>query len=139
VAHKSEKLTCFCPKSGPQIQHSTDTTDQMTISRPLWLFIIVLIHWELVKWICRLFLGHLDISREDCGSEVWKSHLLLPQVWATNPTLHGHHGLDDHLKTTIDPLGAGEMDLQVILGSLLPLPLFLWKELIHVTNVLEKS
>jgi hypothetical protein len=32
------------------------TTDKMTISGPL--FIILLIHWELVKWICRLFLDH---------------------------------------------------------------------------------
>jgi hypothetical protein len=42
---KSEKLTCFCPKSQPQIQHSTTAMDQMTISGPL--FIILLIHWEL--------------------------------------------------------------------------------------------
>ena len=56
VAQKSEKLTCVCPKSRPQIQHSTTTTDLMTISGPL--FIILLIHWELVKWICRLFLDH---------------------------------------------------------------------------------
>jgi hypothetical protein len=44
-----------------------------------------------------------------------------PQVSATNPTLHDHHVPDDHLRTTVhhssDPLGAGEMDLQVILGS----------------------
>jgi hypothetical protein len=32
--------------------------------------IILFIHWELVKCICRLFLGHLAIDREDCGSEV---------------------------------------------------------------------
>jgi hypothetical protein len=57
-----------CPMSQPQIQHSTTTTDQVTISGPL--FIILWIHWELVKWICRLFLGHLAIGREDCGSEV---------------------------------------------------------------------
>jgi hypothetical protein len=55
VAQKSEKLTCFCPKSQPQIQHSKTTTDQMTISGPL--FIIHLIHWELVKWICSIILG----------------------------------------------------------------------------------
>jgi hypothetical protein len=55
------------------------------------MFIIVLIHWELVKWICRLFLDHLAIGREDCGSEVWKTHLHLPQVSATNPTFHDHH------------------------------------------------
>jgi hypothetical protein len=48
---------------------------------------------------------------------------VLPQDWATNPTLHGNHGPVDHLKTTVtvhhcfDPLGAGEMDLQVVLGS----------------------
>jgi hypothetical protein len=41
---------------------------QMTISGPM--FIILLICSELVKWICRLFLGHLAIDREDCGSEV---------------------------------------------------------------------
>jgi hypothetical protein len=35
--------------------------DQMTVSGPL--FIILLIHWELVKWICRLFLGHLAALR----------------------------------------------------------------------------
>jgi hypothetical protein len=57
-----------CPMSQPQIQHSTTTTDQMTISGPL--FNILWIHWDLVKWICRLFLGHLAIGREDCGSEV---------------------------------------------------------------------
>jgi hypothetical protein len=68
VAQKSE--ICFCPKSRPQIQHSTTTTDQMIISGPLFiiltvsgpLFIILLIHWELVKGICRLFLGHLVIG-----------------------------------------------------------------------------
>jgi hypothetical protein len=43
--------------------------DQMIISGPLFI-IILLIHWELVKWICRLFLGHLAIGGEDCGSEV---------------------------------------------------------------------
>jgi hypothetical protein len=32
----------------------------MTISDAL--FIILLIHWELVKWFCRLFLGHLAIA-----------------------------------------------------------------------------
>jgi hypothetical protein len=74
---KSEKLTCFCPnRSWPQIQHSMTTRDQMTISGAL--FINLLIHWELVKWICRLFLGHLTIGREDCGSEVWKPHLFCP-------------------------------------------------------------
>ncbi len=61
------------------------------------------------------------MGREDCGSEGGKTHLFLPQVSATNPTLHDHHGPDDHLRTTVDhsfdPLGAGEMDLQVILGS----------------------
>jgi hypothetical protein len=62
---KSEKLTCFCPKSPPQIQHSMTTRDQMTISGAL--FINLFIHWKLVKWICRLFLGHLAIGREDCG------------------------------------------------------------------------
>jgi hypothetical protein len=71
VAQRSESFSCICPKSPPQIQHSMTTTDQMTISGPL--FIIVLIHWELVKWICRLFLDHLAIGREDCGSEVWKT------------------------------------------------------------------
>jgi hypothetical protein len=95
------------------------TTDQMTISEPL--FIILWIHWELVKWICRLFLGHLAIEREDCCSKVWKAYHFLPQASATNPTLHDHHRPDDHLRTTVhhslDPLGAGEMDLQVILGS----------------------
>jgi hypothetical protein len=50
-----KELTCFCPKSQPQIQHSTTTTDQMTISGPL--FIIHLIHWELMKWICSVILG----------------------------------------------------------------------------------
>jgi hypothetical protein len=124
VAQKSKNLTCFCPKSGPQFQYSMNTIDQMTISGLL--FIIVLIHWKLVKWICRLFLGHLAIgNREDCGSEVWKTHLFLPrflpQVCATNPTLHSHCGPDDHLRTTVhhcfDPLEAGEMDLQVMLGS----------------------
>jgi hypothetical protein len=40
----------------------------MIITGPL--FIILLIHWELVKWICRLFLGYFAIGREDdCGSE----------------------------------------------------------------------
>jgi hypothetical protein len=57
----------------PQVSATTPTlhdqpADQMTNSGPL--FIILLIHWELVKWICRLFLGHLAIDREDCGSEV---------------------------------------------------------------------
>jgi hypothetical protein len=42
--------------------------DQVTVSGPL--FNILLIHWELVKMICRLFLGHLAIGREDCGLEV---------------------------------------------------------------------
>jgi hypothetical protein len=28
VAQKSEKLTCFCPKYRPQIQHSTTTMGQ---------------------------------------------------------------------------------------------------------------
>jgi hypothetical protein len=41
------------------------TTDKMTISGPL--FVILLIHWEVVKWICSLFLGHLAIGRKDCG------------------------------------------------------------------------
>jgi hypothetical protein len=64
---------CFCPiKSQPQIQHSTTTKDLMTISGPL--FMILWIDWELVKWICSLFLGlgHLAIGREDddFGSEV---------------------------------------------------------------------
>jgi hypothetical protein len=49
------------------------------------------------------------------------SPVLVPQVLATNPTLHDHHGSDDHLRTTVhhsfDPLGAGEMDLQVNLAS----------------------
>jgi hypothetical protein len=50
-----KKLTCFCPKSRPQIQHSTITTGRMTISGPL--FIIHLIHWELVKGIFSVILG----------------------------------------------------------------------------------
>jgi hypothetical protein len=49
------------------------------------------------------------------------SLLFLPQVLATNPTLHDQPRPDDHLRTTVhhsfDPLGAGEIDLQVILGS----------------------
>jgi hypothetical protein len=66
VAQTSEQLTCFCPtKSWPQIQQSMTTTDQITISGPL--FVILLIHWEVVKWICSLFLGHLAIGRKDCG------------------------------------------------------------------------
>jgi hypothetical protein len=65
---KMKTHTCFCPKSWPQIQHSMTTRDQMTISGAM--FINLLIHWELVKLICRLFLGHLAIGREDCGSEV---------------------------------------------------------------------
>jgi hypothetical protein len=64
----SEQLTCVCPKSWPQSnQHSMTTTDQMTVSGPL--FDILLIHWEVVKWICSLFLGHLAIGREDCGCQ----------------------------------------------------------------------
>jgi hypothetical protein len=62
---KNSPECCFCPKSWPQIQHSMTTKDQITISDAL--YIILLIHWELVKWICRLFLGHLAIGREDCG------------------------------------------------------------------------
>jgi hypothetical protein len=50
-----------------------------------------------------------------------KTHLFLPQVLATNPTRHDHQGPNDYLRCTVhhslDPLGAGEMDLQVILGS----------------------
>ena len=49
------------------------------------------------------------------------SYLFLPQVLATNPTLHNCHGPNNHVRTTVhhslDPLGAGEMDLQAILGS----------------------
>jgi hypothetical protein len=47
------------------------------------LFIILWIHWELVKWICRLFLGHLAIDgREDCGSEVWRtSSIYMFYLW----------------------------------------------------------
>jgi hypothetical protein len=79
VAQKSEKLTgYFCPKPPPQIQHSMTTTDQMSISGPL--FIILWIHWELVKWICRLFLGHLAIGREDYVAQ--KSEKLTATVFA---------------------------------------------------------
>jgi hypothetical protein len=43
----SEKLTRCCPKSLPQIQHYMTTTDQITVSGPLCIFL--LIDWELVK------------------------------------------------------------------------------------------
>jgi hypothetical protein len=99
------------------------TTDKMTVSGPL--FVILLIHWEVVKWICSLFLGHLAIGRKDCGSEVLLIHLFLPQVLATNTTLHDHHRQDDYLGTTVchsfDPLGGGKMDLQFILYFFWPL------------------
>jgi hypothetical protein len=39
----------------------------MTISDAL--YINLLIHWELVKWICRLFLGHLAIGMEDYAAQ----------------------------------------------------------------------
>jgi hypothetical protein len=67
------------PKSWPQIQHSMTTTDQM-ISGPL--FVILLIHWEVVKWIWSLFWGHLAIGRQDCGDQ--KSEQLTcfcPKSW----------------------------------------------------------
>jgi hypothetical protein len=40
---------------------------------------------------------------------------------ARNPILCDHHGLDDHLRTTVhhsfdSAYGAGKMDLKVILG-----------------------
>jgi hypothetical protein len=113
----------------------------MTISGPL--FIILLIHWELVKWICSVILGSFGhwqgglwlrslkqlagfcpyswvimFAGKIVARKSETTHLFLPQVLATNPT---HHGPDDRLMTTLhhsfDPLGAGEMDLQVILGS----------------------
>jgi hypothetical protein len=66
-------------------------------------------HWQGGLWLNR---------------QTEKTHLfLLPQLSATNPTLQHHYGqmTDDHLRTTVhhsfDPSGAGEMDLQVILGS----------------------
>jgi DNA-binding transcriptional LysR family regulator len=49
------------------------------------------------------------------------SPVFAPQVLATNPTFHDHQGPNDDLRCTVhqsfDPLEAGEMDLQVILGS----------------------
>jgi hypothetical protein len=130
VDQKSEKLTCFCPKSGPQIQHSTNTTDQMTISS---LKTTVTVH----HCFDPLRAGEMDLQVVLRSFSHWQGGLwlrslknspvftlrFLPQVWATNPTLHKHHRPDDHLKTTVsvhhcfDPLEAGEMDLQVVLGS----------------------
>jgi hypothetical protein len=60
VAQKPEKLTCFCPKSWQQIQHSTTTTNHMIISGPLF---IILLLFAGNSW------GRLAIGREDCGSE----------------------------------------------------------------------
>jgi hypothetical protein len=98
------------------------TTDQMTISGPL--FVILLIHWEVVKWICSLFLGHLAISSWQEG--LWLRRLNNSPVFApslghkSNTPLY-YHRPDDRLRTTVchsfDPLGGGEMDLQFILGS----------------------
>jgi hypothetical protein len=49
------------------------------------------------------------------------SPVFAPSLGHKSITLHDHHRPDDHLRTTIhhsfDPLGAGENDLQVILGS----------------------
>jgi hypothetical protein len=54
-------------------------------------------------------------------SEKLNCFLLLPQVSAMNPTPHHHHRPEEHLRTTVhhslNPFEAGEMDLQVILGS----------------------
>jgi hypothetical protein len=71
----------------PPIQHSTTTTDQMTIiSSVQELFIIILFHWGLVKWICRLFLGHLVIDREDCEKLSCFSPKSGPQIQLSTTT-----------------------------------------------------
>jgi hypothetical protein len=46
------------------------TTDQMTIAGRL--FVILLIHWEMVKWICSLFLGHLAIDSWQGGELIYE-------------------------------------------------------------------
>ena len=78
------------------------------------LIIILLIHWELVKWISRLLVGVVVIGEEYCGSEVGKIHLFLPPAWETHSTFNDPHGMNEHLRTidhhSIDPLGACEMD-----------------------------
>jgi hypothetical protein len=65
--------------------------------------------------------GHWQGGMVAQQSENENSYLFLPQVLATNPTLHDHQGPNDHLRCNVhqsfDPLGAGEIDLQIILGS----------------------
>jgi hypothetical protein len=71
-----------------------------------------------------MYLKVILASFGHCLGGLWlrslkNSLLFLPQVSATNPTLNDQPGSDDHLRTTVhhsfNPLGAGEMDLQVIL------------------------
>jgi hypothetical protein len=70
----------------------------------------------------QVILGSFDHWQEGLWLRSLKTHLSLPQVLMdTNPSLHDHQGQDDHPRCTVhqsfDPLRAGEMDLQVILGS----------------------
>jgi hypothetical protein len=119
----SEQLTCCCPQvlaTNPTLHdhHGSDDRLRTTVYHsfdPLGLgggemdlqFILGSFgHWQRGLWLRRLN----------------NSPMCLPQVLATNPTLHDHHRPDDRLRTTVchsfDPSsGGGEMDLQFILWS----------------------
>ena len=87
MARKLEKFTCFCPASLGNSSNSDDPhgSDDTTLET---LIIILLIHWEVVKWISRLLKGAVVVGKEDCGSEVGKIHVsFLPQAWETHPTV----------------------------------------------------
>jgi hypothetical protein len=65
------------------------TTDEMTVSGPL--FVILLIHWdwEVVKWICSLYSWViwplLTVGREDCGYQTSKQlTCVFPKSWPQN-------------------------------------------------------
>jgi hypothetical protein len=110
---KAWKITSIRPIALKILWHATSNLHQMISIGPL--FIILVIHWELVKWTSRFL---LVTSWLPCGWGLWlrsykKSSHFSPSL-EKFMTWHNQSAPDDQHRTTVhhscDPLGAGERD-----------------------------
>jgi hypothetical protein len=141
--HWQGRLWLRSLKNSPTNPTLHNAMDQITISGPL--FTIFGSNGSLLNGVS----GHSLVIWPLAGrivaqkSENLTCFLFLPQVSATNQTPRDCHRPDDHLRTTVhhflDPLGAGEMDLHVILWSLCPWQGGLWLRSLKNSTVFAPS